>query len=61
MHEPSLGDAMRETRGQGIIEGSGAVIEDAEAEFESELESYDAIRQCPQCRIDDFEETAVKD
>ncbi len=33
---------------------------DAEAEFESELDSYDAIRQCPQCGLDDFEETTVK-
>jgi len=61
MHKPSLGDAMRDTRGREIIEGSGDRIEDAEAEFESQLESYDAIRKCPQCGIDDFEETAVKD
>jgi hypothetical protein len=51
---------MRDTEGEGIVEGSGARIDDAEAEFESELESYDAIRQCPQCGLDDFEETAVK-
>ncbi len=41
MHKPNLGDAMRDTEGEGIVEGSGARIEDAEAEFESELESYE--------------------
>jgi rubredoxin len=61
MHKPSLGDTMRDTRGRGIIEGSGGRIENAETEFESELESYEAIRRCPRCGIDDFEETAVKD
>jgi rubredoxin len=60
IHKPNLGSAMRDTEGEGIVEGSGARIDDAEAEFESELESYDAIRQCPQCGLDDFEETAVK-
>lgn len=52
---------MRDTSGEGIVEGSGAEIEDAEAEFESELESYEAIRRCPQCGVDDFVESAVKD
>ena len=60
MHKPNLGDAMSDTRGRGIIEGSGARIDDAEAEFEGDLESYEAIRQCPKCGIDDFEETPVK-
>jgi hypothetical protein len=61
MHKPNLGSAMRATEGEGIVEGSGGRFGDAEAEFESELETYDAIRQCPQCGLDDFEETAVKE
>jgi rubredoxin len=60
MHKPNLSDAMRDTEGEGIVEGSAARIEDADSEFESELESNDAIRQCPQCGLDDFEETAIK-
>jgi rubredoxin len=61
MHKPNLGTAMRDTEGEGIVEGSGGRFDDAEAEFESQLETYDAVRQCPQCGLDDFEETAVRE
>jgi rubredoxin len=61
MRKPNFRSVMRDTEGEGIVEGSGGRFETAEAEFEGELETYDAIRQCPQCGLDDFEETAVKE
>jgi rubredoxin len=60
MHKPSLDDAMIDTRGEEMIEGSGGRIGDADAEYESDLESYEAMRRCPKCGIDDFRETAVR-
>lgn len=62
LHQPSINrfEALGETHAAGRVEVSGAAaIGSVEAEEETRLESYEEMRRCPSCGIDDFTERPV--
>ena len=54
-------EALGETWGAGRLEGSEAMaIGEVAAEENARLETYEVLRRCPECGVDDFTERPMK-
>jgi predicted nucleic-acid-binding Zn-ribbon protein len=61
-HPPTISrlDAIGEAKALSRVEGLAGAMHDVDAEEDARLETYEEMRRCPACGVDDFSERPIK-